>query len=322
MTENSNEIKISHLLYKERKLLIFTVLLSIILGVVITFITPKKYAAHAIVYPPSSNTLSDVVNTPDFGFEIHADRLIQIFDSQTIKDSVVKKFDLMTYFELDTNEMGWRNKLNEKYAHTIKFSRTRYLSVVVSVTTEDPFMSANVANYILSLVNDVRSSILKENGYKAVEVYKAKMLAQQERVDSLLQQLYTAAESENGANPLGNKHLTSINERNRTGNYTPADGAIKSIATSEFDTKTEILISEYLFENDKLYSLKKEYSQAKEKLTTPIPDIYVVSEAAVDDHKVSPKLSINLMIAFGIGLLGAITIIFLKHKWNDIKQSV
>lgn len=321
----AQEKKISVILFKERKFILYTVLLAIIFATTITFFIPKKYSSFAIIYPTKSNSLSETAVNPDFGYEVQADRLIQLIESQIIQDSLVKKFDLLKYYELSEKQSDWRYKLNEFMARDIDINRTRFLSIVITVTTKDPDLSANIANYITRTVDIVKEDILKQNTKLAVDVYYTQYLAQSYKVDSLLDLVFELSEGKTSSNEKENilfkKRKEVIKERQKLNYYGGADDAIAKIPAENQTIRTEKIINDYYVEKDVLYDINKKYEKSLEQYNFPIPKSYVISEAKPDYRKVSPSLSRNILMAIGVGLLTSILFIIIKYKVREIKEN-
>ena len=321
----TKELKTSVILFKEKKFILFTIIASIVLAATVTFFIPKKYSSFTIIYPAKSNSLNDIATNPDFGFEIHADRLIQLIESQIIQDSLVNKFNLLEYYELKETENDWRYKLNEFMARDININRTRFLSIVITVTTEDPELSANMANYIVQTVDIVKENILKENTKIAVNVYKKQFENQRHHVDSLLNLIFKLTNDKSASkknNILFEKRNNTIKERQKQSIFTSADEAILNIAPENQNQQTESIINSYFHERGVLFDIRKKFEDANEQLASPIPKSYTISIAKPDFKKVSPSLSTNILIAIGIGLLGAILFILIKYKAKEIKEEI
>ena len=321
----AKEQNASILIYKERKFILFSVILSILLATVVTFIIPKKYASFAIVYPVKTNSLNDAAVNPDFGFEIHADRLIQLIESQIIQDSMVNKFNLLEYYELNESQDDWRYKLNKYMARDININRTRFLSIVIRVTTKDPDLSANLANYITNTVDIVKEDILKKNTKMAAGIYKYKIKTQRHHVDSLLNLIFelpgNKSISKNKNHALFKKRNETIKERQKQNLFTNADDAILNISSKNQNQQVERIINKYFHEREVLYDMITKYEGIKELLDAPLPKSHIISEARPDYKKVSPSLTTNLLIAIGIGLLSSILLILIKHKLIEIKST-
>jgi len=321
----NKEQKVSTLLFKERKIIIFAIILATIASVAITFLIPKKYSSFTIIYPTKSNSLKHVAVDPGFGYEIQADRIIQLIESQILQDSLINKFKLLDYYRLNESQSDWRYNLNKFLARDIHVTRTRYLSIVITVTTEDPELSANMANYIATTVDIVKESILKENTKLAVQVFENKYEIQTVKVDSLLSLIFSFSDETQRVQKNDNlfeKRIEEIKERQKKGVFTPADEAIFNISPKNQTQQSERLINEYFYERKTLYSTKQKYEEAKESLNTPTPKSYIVSEAMPDYKKVSPSYRTNILISFGVGLLSAILLILIKYKFHEIKEEL
>ncbi len=69
------------------------------------FITPL-YKSYAVVYPD---------NIKPYSKESTTEQMIQVFNSQDIKDSVINKFDLLKHYEIDTSYKYFRTELLRRY---------------------------------------------------------------------------------------------------------------------------------------------------------------------------------------------------------------
>jgi hypothetical protein len=56
-----------------------------------------------------------------FGYDVEADRILQLLQSQEIQDSINAKFDLVSYYELDTLDERWRDELRKEFFANINF---------------------------------------------------------------------------------------------------------------------------------------------------------------------------------------------------------
>src|SRR5690606_20772606 len=129
----------------------------------VTLLTDKKYRSTAIIYPGNTYLRDEVISNPQFGTERESEQLMQMLESESIRDSVVKKFDLVNYYELDTNSIDWRERLTLKYIRDINCFKSKYMSIVISATTTKPELSAEIVNYITDVIDQYRESIFYEN---------------------------------------------------------------------------------------------------------------------------------------------------------------
>ena len=135
--------------------------------VVSSFLTPS-YLSYAVLHPTNTNSNDVLVQDPQFGYDIHADRLVQVIESDIVRDSIVDLFHLARHYEIDTTSRLWKLKLQKKYATNIEATKTIRSSVVITVKDKDPQVAADIANEIARLVDIVRADIFKSNSQQAM----------------------------------------------------------------------------------------------------------------------------------------------------------
>ena len=156
---------VKEFIIKNKFKLAFNISIAIIVSIVITYFIPNEYRSYGIIYPPSSTSLENSVENPNFGYDIEADRIIQIMQSQVIMDSTTNRFNLITYFDIDIKEIDSRDKLTNNFLKMVKFERTNYMSVSISVKSKNPNMSADIVNYIIDKAKSPLDDDTKKTNY-------------------------------------------------------------------------------------------------------------------------------------------------------------
>lgn len=308
-------------LFKFRFKTIGIVLVFCSVAAIITFLTPKKFSAEGLVYPTSSNNIKEVAANPEFGFELQADKLIQLFESQEMQTKIVRQFDLINYYELDTTSIDWKFKLNKKFKNDFTFSRTKYLSIIISAKTKDPYLSANIVNSMINYVDTVRQNIFFENIITLQQSFSKQVTIHQATVDSLLLAVYYN-NGEKTENPLVETALNQINYAKQTGEPKTGDEIIASAMLNNYSIALSKIVNEYTLALNQLNHYKLELAKTTETLTLPFPAIYKIKMAEVDLKKSSPSLFMNIIYGGLIGLLFSIIFISVKHNWARIKDSL
>lgn len=103
------------------------------------FITPR-YRSEAVVYP---------VNLNSYSVETHADQLLQLLQSNAIRDSVIARFGLAGHYGVDTAKVGGRALLNDIWHQRVQIEKTRYESVELRVEDEDPRTARDLVAEVL-----------------------------------------------------------------------------------------------------------------------------------------------------------------------------
>jgi len=195
--ERLDAIKVLRILFRNYKLIAFAVVLGAIGAIVVTFFIAPKYYSIGIVYPTYSNSPDQNIENPQFGYEGRVDQLMQLLESEVIRDSVIKMYNLIDYYELDTSQISWEHNLNRYFTNDVTFFRSKYTSIVITATTKDADLSANIVNSIINMVDGVREAIYEENRLSAVKASEEKFLSKQREVwaleDSIYRKRYTSA---------------------------------------------------------------------------------------------------------------------------------
>ncbi len=320
MEKTANK-RVLETLFKNRIEILIVSVLCAILAVGVTFFIPKKYTSSGIVFPTNSNSMKDVANSTFFGYEFQADRLIQMFQSQKMKETIVKRYDLINYYEIDTNSKNWRYSLSKNYNADISFKRTKFISVELSVTMKSPELACDIANTMMSYIDTIRKEILYENIYALQNDLSHKIAKNQPIVDSLL---YLLSNEKKMAKPnqLAQNIVSKLEENNKNGNLGLGDEIVINAAKNNYTFKTAKAINEYYHQLSILSNLKKELVQLKEKTSMPFPRIYRVQNAIADYKKTSPSFLVNLILGFLIGAIVTILFYSLKIHWNNFSESV
>ncbi|MDC0014977.1 Wzz/FepE/Etk N-terminal domain-containing protein [Flavobacteriales bacterium] len=320
MEKTANK-RVLETLFKNRIEILIVSVLCAILAVGVTFFIPKKYTSSGIVFPTNSNSMKDVANSTFFGYEFQADRLIQMFQSQKMKETIVKRYDLINYYEIDTNSKNWRYSLSKNYNADISFKRTKFISVELSVTMKSPELACDIANTMMSYIDTIRKEILYENIYALQNDLSYKIAKNQPIVDSLL---YLLSNEKKMAKPnqLAQNIVSKLEENNKNGNLGLGDEIVINAAKNNYTFKTAKAINEYYHQLSILSNLKKELVQLKEKTSMPFPRIYRVQNAIADYKKTSPSFLVNLILGFLIGAIVTILFYSLKIHWNNFSESV
>ena len=319
--EKTANKRVLEILYLNRiKIIIFSVLFAV-LAVGITFLIPKKYTASGIVFPTNSNSMKDVANSTFFGYEFQADRLIQMFQSQKMKETIVERYDLINYYEIDTNSKNWRFYLNKYYNEDISFKRTKFISVEIEVIMKSPELASNIANTMMSYIDTIRKEILYENVYSLQDDLSNKVDEHQLIVDSLL---YTLSNEKKTTKPnqLALNIVSKLEENNKNGQLGLGDEIVINAAKNNYSFKIAKAINEYYHQLSILSNLKKELVVLNEKTSTPFPRIYRVQNAIADYKKTSPSFLINSILGFLIGLIGSVLFYSLKLHWSNFSESI
>ncbi len=321
MNELNAGDKALKIIYKNRFRILLISIVFLIASILITLFIPKKYIAEGMVYPTKSNSMKDVANNPFFGYELQASRLVQLFESQQMRNRITKRFDLISYYELDTNDIGWYKSLNEHLEDDITIERTKYLSIRIIAETRSPELSAAIVNYMIDYIDTLRQDVFLKNTIIWVDDLRQRVARQNQIVDSLLVEIFQE-ESESVQNLISTNKLAHINKRKENASVLMGDELIREAISNNYSLRMEKLTNEYYFELGTLNLLLEELKKGELVLSQPFPKVYVIAYAQVNRHKSSPSLAINSVAGWLIGLLAGIFYYLGRNKWNEVRETL
>jgi uncharacterized protein involved in exopolysaccharide biosynthesis len=293
---------------KNKRLIFFTVLICTVLAAVASMLMEPRYKASASFFIPYNTSLENAIENPQFGFDIEADRLLQIINSNQLRDSIIKKFDLVNYYEIDTTKLTWRESLNLIYEQRINAGRTNIMSIYIIAETHDPLFSAKIVNYILETTHRFRERFFKTNSLLAVESFKADYLKKKQEVDSLkLKIVELRTESKNSPNIyISNNQILPSNS---------------ATTNSQQQIDLEIYTQRYIYDNNKLQSLMEKYENALNIYNRPIPKFYIIDSAIPVYKKTYPMVATNIVLGFLGSFLFIIVALYIKHIYLTLDKN-
>jgi capsular polysaccharide biosynthesis protein len=326
MFDNNTEtsLNIIKTIYSKRKLLIILLVGAFIASIVVTKLTPKRYKASGTVYAVNSNAYNDIIYNPTFGKEIDADRLIQLFESNFVTDSIIREFNLAEYYKVDPADPMAQYYLYENYKSDIEFSRTRYLSVTIRATTKNAELSANIVNRLINLIDSEREKILKTNVKLITENYRKEYNSKRKSVDDLLNKIYALSNKKGNSSqsPLFKNREKFMEERQKNTHIYPGDEGVKQISKTNQTQEVESLINDYYFMQGRMNFARQKLDEAETKLNQPIPSVYKISLAKPIHKKVSPSMMVNAILFVMITLVLSLLFILGFDQLKRIKKEI
>jgi len=164
------------LIWKNRKVLIYITLISILISSIIALVIPPRYKTEAVIYPANLKSYSD---------ETPTDQLMQFLSSYEVKEIIRKKLKLDEHYEIKSEE-----KLAlVYYLNTIKenviLNQTKYGSIEILVYDKDPKMAYDMIYAIIDGVNEHIRNSLNSKTEEFINMHNIYYNSKKRRMDSL-----------------------------------------------------------------------------------------------------------------------------------------
>jgi uncharacterized protein involved in exopolysaccharide biosynthesis len=317
MTQNTapkgfvyNTFDLIRFCWDKKWILISCSVLAFILSVIVALKITPRYRSQVVLYPVASVSLSrNLVETSSismdsrdvlsFGGEQDAERMLQILHSNQIRDHIVNKFDLINHYEIDTASPYPMTKLEYKYKSNIRFRRTEFMSLEISVLDTDPRYAADIANEIASYVDSTVYQMQRERALEAFNIVEQEYLASQQEINRISDSLQVirklgVIDYESQASALSSAYTNALAQ----GNKVAAEALQARLNTlSKYGGAYLELTDKLNLEIERFGQLKVKYAAYKLYIDRTIPQIFIVDRAAVAERKAVPRRSMIVLVS-------------------------
>ena len=288
------------------------------------FITPK-FKSTVIMFPASSSSISQSLlnersmkgqDITSFGEDGQAEQLLQILNSNKIRDRVVVKFNLMKHYNIDSTSDMKYSMLFKEYDNNIDFRRTEYMAVQISVFDKDPQFAADIANTIAALLDSTKNDMMRQRSVKGYMVVKAEYEAMKAEKEKIVDSLITIGslgvnDVEYQSQVLNQQYAIALMNGNRT-----AQAALqkKLDVLGKYGGIYMALKNALEYKTEQLSLLETKYKQAKVDAEENLPQKFVVSDAFKAERKSYPIRWLIILISTISALFMTVIIIMVMDK--------
>ena len=161
--------------YKWRKPLLIVTIVAILASVVVSLLIENKYKSTVVLFPTTTSSISKALISEHnngkedvlrLGEEEEAEQMIQILNSDEIRNKIIEKYNLAAHYEIDEDVEYKFTKLQREYENNVTFNRTKFMSVEINVLDHDLDTAALIANDIAAFLDTVKNRMRKEVAIK------------------------------------------------------------------------------------------------------------------------------------------------------------
>ena len=226
----------------------------------------------------------------NFGEDEQTEQMLQVLNSNKVRDKVIERFNLMEHYEIDPNQKFPYTKLNKLYDSRIKFRRTEYNAVKITVLDSDAEMASRMANDIAEIFDSTMNQMQKEVALKAFRIVEDEYFSLCKEMQMLEDSLNTLRklgvfDYESQVEMLSQQLAIELGKGNTNG----INAIQKQLDILAEYGGASYAINERL-DNDRLQLslVKSKYEEAKVDATEFIPHKFVVTSAFTAERKSTP----------------------------------
>ncbi len=168
-------LEIVSVIIRKRRFIVWVVLLSTIITIIVTALSPKWYKATASVFPAEqTNLFPGLEGVSSFMQSVsgkklssltgpsEVDRYTAILKSGRVLDAMIKKFNLYEVYENTDGSFRSERTVKELLSNT-ELEVQDEGNLTISVFDKDPKRASDMANYYVQLLNETNSELQAQN---------------------------------------------------------------------------------------------------------------------------------------------------------------
>ena len=269
---------------------------------------PPRYLSRATVYP---------VNLNSYSIETRTDQLLQLLQSNSIRDSLIMQFDLATVYDVDTTVNGGYFALYNEFNDRVEINKTNFESVRIEIVDEDPVRARDLVNAMLKQVNLLARRLQREKSNELLVIAERSLVHAQAKLDSVEARLDTLRvrdgilDYESQVRELTKGYMRMIHSGAPVSRIEEVQGLMKDMEEKGGEFRQLMELSNFFRANyDRLLT---EYERMVNDVTKELTYTNVVVYPEVSDKKVYPVRWLILLLT----TVSAVFLSFLLLIWRD-----
>ena len=315
---------------KHYKPIVIITLIGAIVSIIVALTIQPRFKSKVVLFPASSSSISNDLLSQNggrkdilkFGEENEVEQMLQILYSDEIRDVILKKFDLMKHYDIDSLSSYPLTKLQKKFSENISFRRTEYMSIEIEVLDTDPQLAADIANNIANLIDTAMNRMKKERALLALQLVekeynnlKREMQVTKDSLSSIQQKGINNYESQ--AEVFNDAYAQAIVKGNKR-NIKELEAKLDTL--SKYGTAYTSLRNKLIYDTERLSNLKEKYTEAKVDYEQALPHKFIVDKAVKAEKKSKPvRWLIVVLSTFGSFIFAFLLLLFIDNSKRIIE---
>ena len=322
MSENNSQYRFDSMdlavyIWKKKIPLLIITFAAVVLSIIASLMITPRFKSSVVMFPTIQASVSKSLlmteyqwNFQAFGEEEQVESVLQILNSDKIRDKIISRFNLREHYGISPNEASPMYKLHSYYEGNFSFKRTEYNSVVITVMDADPKLAADMANEIAALVDTTFWDMKKIRAQKAYEYLEMEY----DSVTRRAAELNACIHSYNQKGVLNyDRQIERLIEAYGKAIIDRNEAAKKDIENEiyrlgEYSSGFIQCWSQYTNEIERLDNTRSQMIQIKTEMDHRVPTVFILDKAYPADKKAYPKKAVIVIIstlsAFILALLG------------------
>lgn len=307
-------------------------IVAFIISTTIAFLLAPQYKSTATIFPTRSFSISKLLieqnigNQEDYmqiGDEDDAEKLLQILNSDHLKQLVAEKFDLWKRWKVEKDKYA-EHYLKLKWDNHVRYKRTDFNSIKVEVYDYTANGAAEIANSITDVVDEIKNNMTKEVAEKAFSVVKEEYENTITRMNALEDSLqilrqFGILDYKTDVEAYTKSYAKALEKGNNAGTKVLEEklAALKKYGGA-YNQISENL-RKYRF---KFPVIKAKYDEAEVNMKKSLPFKFVVDKATPNEYKAKPVRWLIILISTASAFALTILLLILSERYKALKTKL
>ena len=295
--DNSNNVEFNSFdlitfIWRKKKYFIAIGVLAAIVSSIASLMIEEKYESTVTLYPAKSSsvTFNEVItedqSVSKFGEEDEAEQMLQILESGVIRNQIIKNYNLINHYKIDTSSKYVLTELNETYAENIKFKRNNNGAVLITVLDINPDTAALIANDIASLFDSTKNAMIHERAQTDFNIKKRKLVKLKNEMqilrDTMSKLSSMGVVTDDAYNALTEAFILSKDAKTKN------EFEQKMKMTEKYGSVLKSFQIEIEFLSERLATMETSYEQAESDANSFLSHKFIVEKASPSEKKAYP----------------------------------
>jgi capsule polysaccharide export protein KpsE/RkpR len=255
--------------------------------------------------------------------------MLQLFKADDIRDSLIKKFNLASHYDIDQSNRYYYTQLIRKFESNVDVRKTEYESVIIEILDTDPQIACDMVKEMVNLFNKKARRLQKEKSEEVLKINQDQLEQKRVELDTLKKKLdqlrkdygildYTVQAREASRAYYTKVPLGSDAGSNPEQNPNSAKGVLENLKTKGGDFIS--LSSLYNAAIDAYNRDKENYETALKDVTKQLTYSNFVSSPMPSDKKTYPVRWLIVLISSVASVILAMVVIMLLENIRNRKN--
>jgi capsular polysaccharide biosynthesis protein len=223
----------------------------------------------------------------------------------------VRKFDLFKHYKIDSAKERYPTdavlqELHENY----NFEKNDKGAIEITVQDQDPKLAADLANAIVSRIDETNKSLLDENKKRILSIYEIKLHEKQQELAKLSDSIFNLKHTYNLYSNIEDLSAQLKTMRSDAGgNYEAATEKVKFLEEQKKGAIRELNNNTVLYE------------QYRATINSNVPTVYILEKAFPAEKKSKPVRWLIVMGTVVVAFVLSALAVLLIERFKNIKAA-